>query len=507
MCHAQLRWFFLFCAGLFVWSPWAYAASLTIGPGNDMAASIAQLFPGETLTLTNGTYSPIFISCGSNARSGTAGNPITIRAQNERQARIQGTGNTVLYIQNCSYWTVEGLYLRNVDTGSIPGFDGGGIYVDGGDHAIFRRNLVYGPNNWFNSQGIGGPMSDALFEENEVYYFARHGMINGDGGSPGVRNTFRRNYTNSRNHGDNIPSSPGYQASGGDRTRGDEGISCYPCNTSLYENNIVENNDYGLSIQAKQDTHDNQYLGNIVIDSNLAFYATARSEFTQNDINQMPRNTTYRNNVSLRNAIGLYIQTSKNAQIHNTTVIDGTNTGASINTSCGTACGEGGDGTQGFTATNLLIANTTGAALNISNQFGGWSINFTRLFSNSGGNGTTSDGNGSATNITTSNPTLGTCKVFIPSASNLKGSGLGGADIGANILNRYQDGVLTNTPLWNQSTGAFPCGATVAGVNDSMNDSCIGVHQRLNVNFNGCTLPASSSLPAPTNLRLLTITP
>ena len=58
-------------------------------------------------------------------------------------------------------------------------------------------------------------------------------------------------------------------------------------------------------------------------------------------------------------------------------------------------------------------------------------------------------------------------------------------------LYRYRDGAVTSEPLWNRTTGAFPCGATVAGVNDVAGRSCVDVHQRLNVNTNGCAFPAS----------------
>jgi hypothetical protein len=72
----------------------------------------------------------------------------------------------------------------------------------------------------------------------------------------------------------------------------------------------------------------------------------------------------------------------------------------------------------------------------------------------------------------------------------MKGAGAGGADIGANVLRRYRDGVLTSERLWDATTGAFPCGTTVAGVNDDPARTCIGVHERLHVNANGCAFPA-----------------
>ena len=86
---------------------------------------------------------------------------------------------------------------------------------------------------------------------------------------------------------------------------------------------------------------------------------------------------------------------------------------------------------------------------------------------------------------------MGTCYLWLPDASPLKGAGLNGADIGATILYRYKNGVLTNVPLWNPTTGEFPHGALVAGVNDVAGQSLFDVHKRLNVNTNGCSFPAN----------------
>jgi hypothetical protein len=81
--------------------------------------------------------------------------------------------------------------------------------------------------------------------------------------------------------------------------------------------------------------------------------------------------------------------------------------------------------------------------------------------------------------------------VFVPSsATHLKRKGKNAADIGANVLYRYENGTLTTQPLWNPSTGEFPGGAIVAGVNDVAGSSRFDVHKRLNVNTNGCFFPA-----------------
>jgi hypothetical protein len=84
---------------------------------------------------------------------------------------------------------------------------------------------------------------------------------------------------------------------------------------------------------------------------------------------------------------------------------------------------------------------------------------------------------------------FGACKVFVPSTSAMKGRGQGGADIGANVLFRSVDGALTSAPLWDTSTGAFPCAAQVQGLNDVPDASCFDIHLRLNVGSAACPLP------------------
>jgi hypothetical protein len=111
--------------------------------------------------------------------------------------------------------------------------------------------------------------------------------------------------------------------------------------------------------------------------------------------------------------------------------------------------------------------------------------------------------NVTSTNLYTQDPGMGSCLVYPPPGSFAAQHG-----IGATILFRYQNGTLTSNPLWDPTTSRFTgCGQTVNGVNDTAGNSCINVHQRLNVNANGCTIPNSGMLPAPTNLRVLSITP
>jgi len=66
-------------------------------PWKTFAFATPKLRPGDTLILMNGTYNSsttgyLEISCGVTASNGTASQPITIRAENERQAFLDGLG-------------------------------------------------------------------------------------------------------------------------------------------------------------------------------------------------------------------------------------------------------------------------------------------------------------------------------------------------------------------------------------------------------------------------------
>jgi hypothetical protein len=71
----------------------------------------------------------------------------------------------------------------------------------------------------------------------------------------------------------------------------------------------------------------------------------------------------------------------------------------------------------------------------------------------------------------------------------LRGAAGADGDVGANVVYRYQDGVLTPQPLWDPLTGAFPCGAIVPGINDDPSQSCSGAQQRFHVGTPDCALP------------------
>jgi len=174
----------------------------------------------------------------------------------------------------------------------------------------------------------------------------------------------------------------------------------------------------------------------------------------------------------------------------------------------GACSGQGcGGGQYSVTSQNILSLSGANKGIRIESGIQSWKVASANSFNNPTNYDPGDSGN--YTNKRSQDAGLGACKVWIPTTSPMHGAGEGGADIGANVLYRYQDGQLTQAPLWDPSSGRFPCGAVVSGVNDNEGDSCIGVHKRLNVNTNGCGFPQGygaggpGPLPTPTHLRVL----
>ena len=458
--------------------------------------AVSQLAPGDTLNVMDGTYTPsanggsgyiLKVDCASGAVDGTSSNEITIKAVNERKARLSAAGSGAARFDNCSYWTIDGLYFSNVDNAAAPT---GTSVVDvrTSNHLTFRRNLFVKNNRYYNGHllELSQDVDHVLIEENEFYFYHRHGILLFGGGTdqPSFI-TVRRNYAHSRAYAD---IAGGYVSN--PTTRGDVAISCYPCFNSLFENNIVETSGAGFDIQAKANAINNTYLGNIAYGNNYGLTWKTRDDISTGTVDSMPQNTTMHNNLALRSLqIGIYLRGNKNTTMVNNSIIENLNTSAAFGADGGLD-EDPGDGQPTFTAVNTLIYSAAGAGISVTEHpTGNWDFDYSKVNGTAASNPTIP--NSHYTNMSTTDPLLGTCRVFIPATSTAKGTGLAGADIGANILYRYVDGTLTTTPLWNTVTGEFTgCGAIVVGINDVAGQSCRNVHERLNVNLNGCSFPA-----------------
>ncbi|MEZ4272836.1 MAG: sugar-binding protein, partial [Myxococcota bacterium] len=244
----------------------------------------------------------------------------------------------------------------------------------------------------------------------------------------------------------------------------------------IIENNVSENNVAVADIQATLASVGNRFLGNISLNELYGFVAQARGNTT----NTMPKDTVIENHVAVApKHYGIFVRGAKNTQIRNASTF-----GGSVGIIADLEAGRVGDGIAQTYSTNCSVTNNTTSGIKTSAQ-SAWSHDYANAFDTP----SSFDPNTNVTHSTTLDPAFGTCRIYLPDSSPLKGKGKGGADIGANVLYRYEDGVLTKEPLWNPTTGEFPCGAQIQGVNDTAGSSCFDVHKRLNVNTNGCAFP------------------
>ena len=449
-----------------------------------------KLKAGDTLLLMDGTYTGgttgnlnIVCGTGGNAVNGTASQPITVQSLNERKGYIHGDGSSLgtrpFTITGCSYWNIVGLRLDNpyfvgkgTETGSNPGFV---FYTRSSDHINIKRNLGEKPDTRYNAHVFSADSGSTyiLFEENEAYNYHRHGfsIYSAAAHAPDTYHvTVRRNYARSRNYG-------GILAPGSPRSP----ITNYVVPNNIYENNIMEETGTTNTAEMGNTSHDNQFLGNILIDVPAGLLASC---FYEQVINGL-----YINNVAIGSAAGFNSRSESSGTYLNNSAFSGGAGFAGDNPYTGNV--------EPAARCNFIITPNLTYRNNLSMNNTGSGFVFTSFvpavldFSNSFGNATNySSGTSGRTNSTSIDPQLGTCKVWIPATSPMKGAGAGGADIGANVLYRYQDGVLTNQPLWDTITGEFPHGAIVAGVNDIAGSSAFDVNKRLNVNTNGCSFPA-----------------
>ena len=476
-------------------------------PWKTFSYAIPLLMPGDTLILVDGEYNLsnsglLLVDCANNANNGTSINPVTIKAENERKALINSEGrDTAIRIFNCNYWNLIGLRAKSAD---LPTGSGGKqrdiVNVQASENIVLKRVISTNNNRYFNDHTFSVIDSkNILFEECEAYYFHRHGFSIWKS----HHITLRRCYANSRAY---VDISGGYVS--GNPSGGDEAFVFYQSSDSIAENSISENKTMGFeahggtTFDGLSGGDNNKFLGTISIYDSYGGIVDARPYTNlitpENPYGIEPaENNLYKNFLVLNPIIpGIYLRDGSNTLIESATVINSlTHRGIAADsretyTPCATNPGK-----CTFTVRNsIVVDNNVSGILSIEQD--SWLFDYTNSFNN-GVTGidnyypseTINDATGNITNSMSIAPELGNCLVYIPSASPMKNAGKDGEDIGANILYKYENGVLTTQQLWNATTGEFPCGAIVPGINDRAGDSCFDVHKRLNVNYNGCYLP------------------
>lgn len=466
------------------------------GPGTIAAPwatfghALAQLAPGDTLVLLDGLYEPGTtglpdVDCSQGIASGTADLPIRMVALNERRAHVRTDGLVDgLILNGCTYWTVEGLQIesRDNDAADTGGDDPNLAQVRNSSQIVLRRLLLHHVNRFSDADVLilGPDATDVLVEESEAYFFHRVGFSTWRSN----RLTFRRNYQNSRGYPDLLAGDPlwpsGTAARDGYATdppdRGGSSARIYNASESIIENNIGEGNTWTRFMADRTDS-DVRFLGSIEFDTLYGFHSIP-----------VGSDAAIISDLVVSHCVGLFglysghwYRSTEGVQCDHCTSIGSRDRGIRCDRTSSPSVP-----LASCTCTDCLSMSSTAAGYYIADQ-DSWSV------VNSVGFGNETLASPPETDplmdVTELDPELGGCLVYLPTASPLVGAGSGGSDIGANITHRHVDGVLTDIPLWDPDTGAFPCGALISGVNDDPDTGCIGVHTRLAVGTADCPLP------------------
>ncbi len=197
-----MRYLLPFLAALAVTAN-ASAATIEVGPGDDLRAAIAALGPGDELVLTDGVYT--FGSRFNISLVGEPSSPIVIRAQDGAKPVIEMTtgSQNVLEVQGSRHAVLRGLTFRGgshgirlmdsdfitiedceiYETGDVAiSANSGGTY----EGLIIRRNHIHHTNGTGEGMYLGCNndacrVLDSIIEWNYIHHTNRATVSQGDG--------------------------------------------------------------------------------------------------------------------------------------------------------------------------------------------------------------------------------------------------------------------------------------------------------------------------------------
>lgn len=455
------------------------------------------LSPGDTLILLDGTYSrdttgfpSIKCDKSGNAPNGEQQKPITITALNERRALLESDGASVPFsMEKCSWWNISGLYIKSGDSPLVAdNIQGTVLFIRDSNNLTLKRLLLEKPNRHLNTHAlILHRTSYISVIETEIYNFHRHAFS--------IPNSHHvvvtRSYANSRDY----PGLPGCTNFGNPKCASRESYVLYGTSYSIIENSVSEERANGFAIHGGSAVgglpggHHNQILGSIAIGSLVGINVDSRI-YTPDPTIYTAQNNWLVNVLILRpENVGMYFRSASGTVVENSSVMNSLNNQGYVSDQRpDIPCADVVTGCSTFIRNSLSVGNR-GVGFNMTYQKD-WIIENSNAFNNGGGlrnyaslENISDDSGNIRRSLSVAPSGIGSdgALIWIPAASNMRGAGSNGSDIGASVRYRYENGILTNQPLWNPTTRQFPCGAIVPGVNDIRGQSCFDVHERLNV--------------------------
>ncbi|MFX0135370.1 MAG: PKD domain-containing protein [Candidatus Hodarchaeota archaeon] len=362
--------------------------------------AISQMNAGDVLIILDGTYYQSL----SISKSGTSTSPITIKAKNDGEVIIDGQNSMIPVSVSGNYIVIEGIVAKKSSAY---------VWSITGDHNIIRRCSSYDGNYNINT-GHGICVLNAsynLIVDCIAAGISRHVVMVYGPSSTG--NVVRRTFTKWASHNDE-----------------GRAICNYGAHHTTIENSIVWESasptDGGICINANYERTAGGYnvkvLGSIIMNGRS-------SNSCGLTITYPPAENSYIENCLIYNyRYGVLISNDPppNFTIKNCTIMN---------------CS---DGVINNRSSGGVIKNTI-----VYNNDRGWpgsqlgSISYSCSYGNTSNNEPPNWDNASCMTV---DPQL--YGLSIPANSPCKGAGENGEDIGANIYYRYENGVLTDEPLW-----------------------------------------------------------
>lgn len=365
--------------------------------------------PGDTVIALDGTYTKaangqLNYSCGTTLCTGArpCGNEtqhITIKADNEHQAHLNGDGSDYdIRSTNCRFVDFVGFYASNADHRTPTAPNPHNVFVEDFENVTVAHTLCTNTNNYFNNHCIRFESGkNPIDEYNECYGYQRHCVSVRD--SIGGRSSY--NYCNSRNReaeactGGNASCTAAgtcitgvccqgtCKSASGNWKYGDECISVYGTQGHVVENNISDGRSGGF--QAHGDGtfiangtptgqelggSDELFYGNISLRDELGLYSDARTSGGQAYVT---KNNKYVNNIVSQMTVAgrgsLWLRSASSVLAENNTLQGGADDGFRLDETSGFSCATASTAGYpcGFTATNILAFENSGDQIDLGN--------------------------------------------------------------------------------------------------------------------------------------------
>lgn len=415
-------------------------------PFKTFAKAWSVLQPGSTLILKDGTYTEAL----NPTVSGNAGNPITIKAENDGRAIIDGqNAHAGITLNARHHITLEGLLSINPGEAlalSVGASDGD--FTSSHD-IIIRRTGIRGGMNLNN--GVAASVArtrNSLLEDVWVYGYGRYALnVYGSQNITVRRAVIRWDRWDGTNY---KPCDPKYN------------LGVYDTHDSTFENillidgGVASCGDHGgLYVPGNDNGNTSPYTNS----SNNKFYAVIALNNRGNGLQLeggsggTNDNNSFRDVVSWGNDTGISVNKAVNTIFNHATIAknntNGSWTGATI------------------TVNNSLITGNPGRGLN-----GVINSNYNNVF----GNGTNYVYVSTGAQDISSNPNIKYITRLENGAAG-KGTASDGRDRAATVMYQYSAGNLTSTPLWpwpneerirqDMCDGAFLTAVGRIGTNDA----------------------------------------